>query len=113
MYPFDTHKAQHHDAIFHHHIDIMPYCYVSQIPTLCVRVCVCACVCMCVTIFPCQYPNNANPSIFSTVNKLHYTLCSYVRVCVYTLYSANCLLGEALVKSLYPLYIWKEQLLAN
>ena len=76
MYPFDTHKAQHHDAIFHHHIDIMPYHYVSQIPTVCVR------VCMCVTIFPYQYPNNANPSIFSTVNKLHYTLCSYERVCV-------------------------------
>ena len=32
---FDTHEAQHHDTIFNHHIDILPYRYVSQIPTLC------------------------------------------------------------------------------
>ena len=30
-----------------------------------------------------QYPNNANPSIFSTINKLHYMLCSCVRVCLW------------------------------
>ena len=37
---FDTHEAQHHVTIFNHHIDILPYRYVSQIPTLCLcRVC--------------------------------------------------------------------------
>ena len=33
-----------------------------------------------------------------------------VCVCVCALCSAKCLLGEALVKSLYPPYIWKGQL---
>ena len=32
--------------------------------------------------FSSQYPNNANPSIFSTVNKLHSMLCSCVCVCL-------------------------------
>ena len=32
---FDTHEAQHHDTIFNHCIDILPYRYASQIPTLC------------------------------------------------------------------------------
>ena len=31
--------------------------------------------------FSSQYSNNANPSIFSSVNKLHYMLCSCVCVC--------------------------------
>ena len=32
---FDTHEAQYHDTIFNHRIEILPYRYVSQIPTLC------------------------------------------------------------------------------
>ena len=38
---FDTHETQHHDTIFNHRIDILPYRYVLQIPTVCVRTCVC------------------------------------------------------------------------
>ena len=32
--------------------------------------------------FSSQYPNNANPFIFYTANKLHYMLCSCVHVCL-------------------------------
>ena len=46
---FDTHEAQHHDTIFNHRIDMLPYGYVSLIPALCLccvstRTCVCMCV---------------------------------------------------------------------
>ena len=61
------------------------------------RVCVCVSVC---DYFPCLYPNNANPSIFSTVNKLRYVLCLHVFVYVCALYSAKCLPSEALAESL-------------
>ena len=30
---FDIHGAQYHDTILNHCIDILPYRYVSQIPT--------------------------------------------------------------------------------
>ena len=55
---FDTHETSHHDMIFNHCIDRLPYRYVSQIPSLCLccvcartclhNVCVCVCVCVCV-----------------------------------------------------------------
>ena len=72
-----------HSIMIRYSITVVIYChvnmhcrslrYASQIPT----------VCMCVPeYFSSQYPNNANPSIFSTVNKLHYTLCSFVHVCL-------------------------------
>ena len=32
---FDTHEAKHHNTVFNHSICILPYQYVSQIPTLC------------------------------------------------------------------------------
>ena len=32
---FDTHETPHHDTIFIHRIDRLPYRYVSQIPSLC------------------------------------------------------------------------------
>ena len=38
---FDTHETLHHDTIFNHRIDRLPYRYVSQIPSLCFC-CVCA-----------------------------------------------------------------------
>ena len=51
---FDTHEAQHHDTIFNHHIDILPYRHASQIPTLCLcRVCPRTCMHMCVWIRLC------------------------------------------------------------
>ena len=31
---FDTHETLHHDTIFNHRIDRLPYRYVSQIPSL-------------------------------------------------------------------------------
>ena len=50
---FDTHGAQYHDEILGHCIDIPPYQYVLQIPTLClcslcVHTYVCAYVCICI-----------------------------------------------------------------
>ena len=48
---FDTHETQHHDTIFNHHIDRMPYRYVSQISSLCLcRVSARACLRMCVCV---------------------------------------------------------------
>ena len=47
---FDTHETSHHDTIFNHRIDILPYRYVSQIPSPCMRACMCVCVCVCVKI---------------------------------------------------------------
>ena len=42
---FDTREAQHHDMIFNHCVDILPYRYVSQIPTLCLcHLCTRTCV---------------------------------------------------------------------
>ena len=56
---FDTHEAQHHEAIFNHRTDIMPYRNVLQIPTLCVSMyawlCVSVCVCLCVCVCVCAY----------------------------------------------------------
>ena len=49
---FDTHKAQHHDTVFNHHIDTLPHQYVLQIPTLCLC-CVCACTRACVYVRAC------------------------------------------------------------
>ena len=46
---FDTHETPHHDTIFNHCIDRLPYQYVSQIPSLCLcRVCTRTCLRMCV-----------------------------------------------------------------
>ena len=49
---FNTHETLHHDTIFNHRIDRLPYRYVSQIPSLCLcYVCACTClhnVCVCV-----------------------------------------------------------------
>ena len=42
---------QHHDTIFNHCIDILPYQYVLQIPTLCLcHVCAHMCMHMCVCV---------------------------------------------------------------
>ena len=52
----DTHETQHHDMIFNHHIDRLPYRYVSQISSLCLcRVCACTCLRMCVYEYICVY----------------------------------------------------------
>ena len=57
---FDTHEVQHHDTIFNHRIDILPYRYVSQTPSLCLcrvcartymRMCVCVWICLCTNEF--------------------------------------------------------------
>ena len=74
---FDTHEAEYHDTIFNHCCDM--YIAIS----------ICMCVCVCVSkYFSCQYLNNANPSIFSTV--ISCTIC-YVPVCVCVcVYSAKC-----------------------
>ena len=63
---FDSHEAEYCDIIFNYCSDLLPYQYYMW-----ARVCVSH-----------HYPNNANPSIFFTVNKLHYTLCSCVHVCL-------------------------------
>ena len=70
---FDTHDAEYHDTIFNHCCDA--YIAISM--------------CVCVharahKYFFCQYPNNTNPSIFSTV--ISCTI-HYVPACVY---SASC-----------------------
>ena len=54
---FDTHETLHHDTIFNHCIDRLPYRYVLQIPSLCLC-CVCARTCLhnvCVWICLCIY----------------------------------------------------------
>ena len=49
---FNTHETQHHDTIFNHRIDGLPYRYVSQIPSLCLyRVCARTCLHMCVCVW--------------------------------------------------------------
>ena len=51
-----THEAQHHDTIFNHSIDILPYRYALQIPALCLcRVCACTCMRVCVCGYVCVY----------------------------------------------------------
>ena len=58
---------------------IFNHCSDTYIAT---SVCVCACAYACVCVykyFSCQYLNNANPSIFSSV--ISYTI-RYVPVCV-------------------------------
>ena len=80
--------------------------------------CVCACACVCVRVRVCvcaraseyfsyQYPNNANPSIFSTVINC---AIRYVPVCacVCIMQNIDRVMHEALVKSLYPPYIFKR-----
>ena len=62
---FDTHEAEHHDT---HCCDM----------NIAISICMCVCVCVC-KYFSCQYPNNTNPSIFSTV--ISYAI-RYVPVCV-------------------------------
>ena len=65
---FDTHEAEYHDTIFNHCSDM--YIAISM------------CVCVCARVrkyFFCQYPNNTNQSIFSTV--ISCTI-RYVLVCV-------------------------------
>ena len=58
-FDISTHQTQYHDKIPNHCIDILPYQYVSQIPTLCVMcrcTCalpVCVCVCVCVALCAC------------------------------------------------------------
>ena len=80
---FDTHGTQHHNTILYHCSDILPNPMLLPIPTVCMCV---GCVHVCLSeYFPCQCLNNANPSIFSTANKLHYTLCYQVRVCLCTI----------------------------
>ena len=72
---FNTHEAEYHDTIFNHCSDT--YIAIS--------------ICMCVYKYlSCQYPNNANPSIFSSV--ISCTI-SYVPVCV-CVYSAKCTVGD-------------------
>ena len=95
---FDTHEAEYHDTIFNHCSDM----YIT------ISICICMCVCL-YKYFSCQYPNNANPSIFSSV--ISCTIC-YAPVCVFVRIVQNVLwvIHKALVKSLYPPYIWKGQL---
>ena len=43
---FDTRETPHHDTIFNHRIDRLPFRYISQIPSLCLcRVCARMCLC--------------------------------------------------------------------
>ena len=50
---FDTHEAEYHNMIFNHYSDT----YIA------ISICICVCVCV-YKYCSCQYPNNANPSIF-------------------------------------------------
>ena len=53
---FDTHETPHHDTIFNHRIDRLPYRYVSQIPSPCLcHVCARTCLNMCVYGYVCEY----------------------------------------------------------
>jgi len=58
-----------HSIMIQYSITVVIYCHIDMHcwSLLCVP-----------EYFSSQYPNNANPSIFFTVNKLHYMLCSFV-----------------------------------
>ena len=65
---FNTREVEYHDTIFNHCCDMH----------IVISICMCVCICVC-KYFSCQYPNNANPSIYSTVISC---AIPYVPVCV-------------------------------
>ena len=62
-----------HSIMIRYSITVVIYCHIDKH---------CRSLLSVPKYFSSQYPNNANPSKFSTADKLHYMLCSCVRVFV-------------------------------